>query len=112
MNIKQTLLNWAKNQKGDSGAITAGILICIIGFATLIVGNYIVFAISTSLPVLANDGSALDNTSTSGYNSTLSSTSTYVTTVLPIFGLALMVLGFAIILYTLRTSMGGGDGGR
>lgn len=78
-----------------SGAILGGIMIMIIGFATLVIGNYIVYAIITSLPALAN----------SNYNSTLATVENYATTVIPLFGLALMVLGFAIILFTLRSSM-------
>lgn len=92
-------MDMVMNSKGDSGAILAGIMITIVGFATLMVGNYIIFSISTSLPAMAS----------ANYNTTSTSVLTYVTTVLPIFGLALMVLGFAIILYTLRTSMGGGS---
>jgi hypothetical protein len=84
-----------KDTRAVSGAILAGIMVMIIGFATLVIGNYIVYAIITSLPAL----------NSTGYNSTLTTITTYATTVIPLFGLALMVLGFAIILFTLRSSM-------
>jgi len=74
----------------------------IIGFATLTIGNYIIYAIASSLP-------AITGTYASAYTNTTTSVMGYVTTVLPLFGLALMVLGFAIILFTLRSSMGSGE---
>jgi len=74
----------------------------IIGFATLTIGNYIIYAIASSLP-------AITGTYASAYSNTTTAVMGYVTTVLPLFGLALMVLGFAIILFTLRSSMGSGE---
>ena len=74
----------------------------IIGFATLTIGNYIIYAIAASLP-------AITGTYSNAYSNTTTSVMNYVTTVLPLFGLALMVLGFAIILFTLRSSMGTGE---
>lgn len=86
-----------RNKRGVASAILGGIMIMIIGFATLVLGNYIIYAIATSLPSL----------NSSAYNTTYSAIIGYATTVLPLFGLALMVLGFALILYTLRSSMQG-----
>lgn len=96
---KSPIYLWAKelysDKRGVSSAILGGIMIMIIGFATLVLGNYIVYAIATSLPAL----------NSSDYNLTYAAIIGYATTVMPLFGLALMVLGFALILYTLRTSM-------
>jgi hypothetical protein len=64
--------------------------------------NYIIYAIASSLPVITG-------TYGSAYTNTTNAVMGYVTTVLPLFGLALMVLGFAIILFTLRSSMGSGE---
>ena len=55
----------------------------IIGFATLTIGNYIIYAIASSLP-------AITGTYASDYDNTTSSVMGYVTTVLPLFGLALI----------------------
>ena len=74
----------------------------IIGFATLTIGNYIIYAIANSLP-------SITGTYATNYSTTTAAVMGYVTTVLPLFGLALMVLGFAIILFTLRSSMGQGE---
>jgi hypothetical protein len=87
------------DKKGNAAAILGGIMVMIIGFATLTIGNYIIYAIASSLPTIAG-------TYASAYTNTTNSVMGYVTTVLPLFGLALMVLGFAIILFTLRSSMG------
>lgn len=86
---------FAGDNTAVGNAILAGIMIMIIGFATLVIGNYIVFAIIASLPILTS----------ASYNATLATITNYATTVLPLFGLGLMVLGFAVILYTLRSSM-------
>jgi len=91
-----------KNKSGNAAAILGGIMVMIIGFATLTIGNYIIYAIASSLP-------AVTGTYSNAYSNTTSSVMGYVTTVLPLFGLALMVLGFAIILFTLRSSMQTGD---
>lgn len=94
--IKQLIAD----KKGNAAAILGGIMVMIIGFATLTIGNYIIYAIATSLPSISGSYG-------SSYSNTTASVMGYVTTVLPLFGLALMVLGFAIILFTLRSSMGG-----
>ncbi len=90
------------DKKANAAAILGGIMVMIIGFATLTIGNYIIYAIASSLPAIAG-------TYANSYSNTTSSVMGYVTTVLPLFGLALMVLGFAIILFTLRSSMGTGE---
>ena len=90
------------DKKGNAAAILGGIMVMIIGFATLTIGNYIIYAIASSLPTITG-------TYASDYTNTTDSVMGYVTTVLPLFGLALMVLGFAIILFTLRSSMGSGE---
>lgn len=104
--LKRTFIRLDKSLKnlfGDRSAVAAailgGIMIMIIGFATLVIGNYIVFAIITSLPALNE----------SNYTTVKNSIVSYATTVIPLFGLGLMVLGFAIILYTLRSSMDTGS---
>lgn len=91
-----------QDKKANAAAILGGIMVMIIGFATLTIGNYIVYAIASSLP-------AITGTYSNAYSNTTSTVMGYVNTVLPLFGLALMVLGFAIILFTLRSSMGTGE---
>ena len=71
--------------------VLSGITLTISGFATLVLGNYIIYAIMTSIPGL----------NSSGYNSTRDSISNYVGIVLPLFGLVMMVGGFALILLSL-----------
>jgi uncharacterized membrane-anchored protein YitT (DUF2179 family) len=83
------------------GEIVLGVSMMITGLATLFVGNYIIFAIVTSLPQLAS----------AGYNTTLATLTTYANTIIPIFGLCFLVAGFALILYTLRVT-GSGAGQR
>ena len=100
MNFKESIKQLAQDKRGNAAAILGGIMVMIIGFATLTIGNYIIYAIASSLPVITG-------TYSSSYSNTTSSVMGYVTTVLPLFGLALMVLGFSIILFTLRSSMGG-----
>lgn len=90
-----------ESKEGNAAAILGGIMVMILGFATLTIGNYIIYAIAGSLPTITG-------TYASDYTNTTNTVMDYVTTVLPLFGLALMVLGFAIILFVLRSSMGGG----
>jgi len=71
--------------------VLSGITLTISGFATLVLGNYIIYAIMTSIPGL----------SSSAYNTTRDSISNYVGIVLPLFGLVMMVGGFALILMSL-----------
>ena len=87
-----------KDGCGMSNIVIAGIMICIVGFVMLFIGLYIVFTVQTSLPSI---------TSTT-YNNTVTSLNSYVATTFPILGLALMVIGFAIILASLMGGLGGG----
>lgn len=99
ISLEKAVKDFAGHQNaGIANAIMGGIMIMIIGFATLVIGNYIVYAIVDSMPALSGAHSA-------SYNATLTTIVNYATTVIPLFGLVLMVLGFAIILYTLRSSM-------
>lgn len=71
--------------------IISGITLTISGFATLILGNYIIYAIIAAVPALQS----------ASYNSTRDAITTYVGIVLPLFGLVMMVSGFALILVSL-----------
>ena len=83
--------------KGIADLVLGGIMIVIIGFAMIIIGIYIYFTIQTSLPVMAS----------TSYNTTVTSINSYATTVFPLMGLVLMILGFAIIFIALRMGLGG-----
>lgn len=96
--IKKGMIMVRDNRGNVAGGILAGIMVMIIGLATLVLGNYIVFAIISAVPVITGTYAA-------NYTSNLNTIIGYVTTIIPLFGLALMVLGFGIILYTLRASM-------
>lgn len=71
--------------------IISGITLTISGFATLILGNYIIYAIIAAVPALQS----------ASYNATRDAITTYVGIVLPLFGLVMMVSGFALILVSL-----------
>lgn len=71
--------------------LLSGITLTITGFATLVLGNYIVYAIALSIPSLAS----------TAYNTTRDSILSYVGIVMPLFGLVMMVGGFALILMSL-----------
>lgn len=101
--LEGAVKNFVGDTSGIQAAIIAGIMIVIIGFATLMIGNYIIYSIANSLPTMTGTYAA-------NYTATMASTIAYANTVMPLFGLGMMVLGFAIILYTLRGSMG--DGGQ
>ena len=86
-----------KDSSGIADLVLGGIMIVIIGFAMIIIGIYIYFTIQTSLPTIAS----------SSYNTTVTSINSYATTVFPLMGLVLMILGFAIIFIALRMGLGG-----
>jgi len=97
--------NFQKNKNSDyiyqtcsPSKILGGIMIMILGFSALTIGNYIIMAISESLSATSvNSNDQMINTTNDVMN--------YAITVIPLFGLALMVLGFATILFTLRESI-------
>ncbi len=81
----------------SASAILGGIMIMVVGFTTLTIGNYAIQAISSSLPTIS------DNNMNSAYVNNTLVVSNYVGEVLPLFGLAAIVLGFALILFTVRS---------
>ena len=85
------------DSRGIADMVLGGIMIAILGFAMLFIGLYVTYVIQTSLPGI---GSAT-------YNSTVTSLNSYVTTVYPVLGLSLLIVGFSIIFVALRSGMGG-----
>ncbi len=101
-NVYDNGSNTTYSSGGGASAILGGIMVMIIGFSVLTVGNYVIMAISESLPSVASGANYT-------LNSEMFSVTSYVSTVLPLVGLAAMVMGFGVILFTLRGSMGNGD---
>ena len=88
----------------SGGAILGGIMVMIVGFATLTIGNYLITAIAGSFESIGSSSvSSLEITSIVQKSELIN----YLTAVFPLVGLALMVLGFATILFSLRGSMSG-----
>ncbi len=104
--------------KGMADMVLGGIMIAILGFAMLFIGLYVTFVIQTSLPAISGCGgpngaagcTAQQNTTALSYNSTTTALNSYVTTVFPVLGLSLLIVGFAIIFVALRSGMGGVQG--
>lgn len=89
----------------SSGAILGGIMVMIVGFATLTIGNYLIITISGSLESIGNPTQNMSwGMTTIGETSEIIN---YLTAAFPLFGLALMILGFATVLFSLRGSVGG-----
>jgi hypothetical protein len=94
---------YSHSSGGGAGAILGGIMIMIIGFSVLTIGNFIISAILSNLTQI-NSGSL-------SYQQLTNSVVQYTNTIYPLVGLALMVLGFAVILFHLRSSMSSGSDG-
>ena len=82
-----------------AGAILGGIMIMIIGFAILTIGQYVLTALSQSISVVNSNGI------NSSYGTTPNDVMNYVSTVAPLMGLAVMALGFVGVLFSLRSGM-------
>ena len=121
MKSMQPMESYTNQIKSDSSGIAdmvlGGIMIVVIGFAMIIIGVYIYFTIQTSLPNpwagwgAAGTWTAQQNASATAYNSTVASSNSYATTVFPLMGLVLMILGFSIIFIALRSGLSGSIGG-
>ncbi len=96
------------SSKGMADMVLGGIMIAILGFAMLFIGLYVTFVIQTSLPSISGTNAAVS----ASYNSTQTALNSYVTTVFPVLGLSLLIVGFAIIFVALRSGMGGATTGR
>jgi hypothetical protein len=84
------------DNRAFANMILAGIMIEIVGFAMLTIGLYITFAIQTSMP-------GLNNTL---YNTTQASINNYMGIAFSVMGMALMILGFVVILFSLKSLQG------
>lgn len=82
--------DYSYRSNSSISSIFSGIMVMVVGFAILTIGNLIINSISKSLVIDQNSYETIN----------------YVSSILPLFGLALLVLGFATVLFTLRTSMG------
>jgi len=76
-------------------SLMSGIMILVIGFTLLTMGNFISSSMSQAITLAEPETSV-------GTTTTVSDVLKYVDTTIPLFGLALLVFGFATILIILR----------
>ena len=79
-------------------SLMTGIMILVIGFTLLTMGNFISSSISQAITFAEPETSV-------GTTTTVSDVLKYVDTTIPLFGVALLVLGFATILIIIRPVM-------
>ena len=97
--LRTATLEMKEDRGGFAAMLIMGIMGIIVGAAMLYIGLFITVTISAAIPPVED----------AAYNTTLATVKSNVNTAFTVLGLALLVGGFGVVIYTLRTGFISGE---